>query len=128
MNFNYEKYFRDDLRTANIICDDIEGVTCLVIDRETFNQLISNLDEIRTKYVDEETESKLRYNSKSLIITNTWFIKLHKNNHLSLFYIETITYYYVLHLQYIILKFKIYPIIKLQIRFLILSWQSRKLL
>ncbi|CAG4951765.1 unnamed protein product [Colias eurytheme] len=43
----------DDLRTANIICDTPEGTTCLVIDRETFNQLISTLDEIRTKYKDE---------------------------------------------------------------------------
>ncbi|RVE52370.1 hypothetical protein evm_003008 [Chilo suppressalis] len=43
----------DDLRTANIICDSPEGCTCLVIDRETFNQLISALDEIRTKYKDE---------------------------------------------------------------------------
>ncbi|XP_038222383.1 cGMP-dependent protein kinase, isozyme 2 forms cD4/T1/T3A/T3B isoform X3 [Zerene cesonia] len=43
----------DDLRTANIICDSPEGTTCLVIDRETFNQLISTLDEIRTKYKDE---------------------------------------------------------------------------
>lgn len=51
-------YFRDDLRTANIICDDPNGVTCLVIDRETFNQLISSLDEIRTKYIDEGVERK----------------------------------------------------------------------
>ncbi|XP_050347887.1 cGMP-dependent protein kinase, isozyme 2 forms cD5/T2 isoform X1 [Nymphalis io] len=43
----------DDLRTANIVCDSPEGTTCLVIDRETFNQLISSLDEIRTKYKDE---------------------------------------------------------------------------
>ncbi|XP_033328668.1 cGMP-dependent protein kinase for isoform X2 [Megalopta genalis] len=43
----------DDLRTANIIADDPEGVSCLVIDRETFNQLISSLDEIRTRYRDE---------------------------------------------------------------------------
>lgn len=47
--------FRDDLRTANIICDSPEGVTCLVIDRETFNQLISNLDEIKHRYDDEGT-------------------------------------------------------------------------
>jgi len=40
----------EDIRTANIIADDPEGVTCLVIDRESFNQLISGLDEIRTKY------------------------------------------------------------------------------
>lgn len=43
-------FIREDLRTANAIADDPEGVTCLVIDRESFNQLISGLDEIRTKY------------------------------------------------------------------------------
>ncbi|KAJ9591965.1 hypothetical protein L9F63_001477, partial [Diploptera punctata] len=48
----------DDLRTANIIADDPEGVTCLVIDRETFNQLISSLDEIRTRYKDEGVERR----------------------------------------------------------------------
>ncbi|KAL0274709.1 UNVERIFIED_CONTAM: hypothetical protein PYX00_002773 [Menopon gallinae] len=48
----------DDLRTANIIADDPEGVTCLVIDRECFNQLISGLDEIRTKYADEVVERR----------------------------------------------------------------------
>ncbi|XP_022916906.2 cGMP-dependent protein kinase, isozyme 2 forms cD4/T1/T3A/T3B isoform X3 [Onthophagus taurus] len=48
----------DDLRTANIICDDPEGVSCLVIDRETFNQLISNLDEIKTKYKDESDQRR----------------------------------------------------------------------
>ncbi|XP_077284453.1 cGMP-dependent protein kinase for [Arctopsyche grandis] len=53
----------DDLRTANIICDSPEGVTCLVIDRETFNQLISSLDEIRTKYKDEG-DSRRRLNEE----------------------------------------------------------------
>ncbi|XP_067212445.1 cGMP-dependent protein kinase, isozyme 2 forms cD5/T2 isoform X2 [Linepithema humile] len=48
----------DDLRTANIIADDPEGVNCLVIDRETFNQLISSLDEIRTRYRDELVERR----------------------------------------------------------------------
>ncbi|XP_031836326.1 cGMP-dependent protein kinase for isoform X2 [Nomia melanderi] len=48
----------DDLRTANIIADDPEGVSCLVIDRETFNQLISSLDEIRTRYRDELVEGR----------------------------------------------------------------------
>ncbi|XP_018577921.1 cGMP-dependent protein kinase, isozyme 2 forms cD4/T1/T3A/T3B [Anoplophora glabripennis] len=72
-NSNEEKYIRtltkgdffgekalqgDDLRTANIIVDDPEGVSTLVIDRETFNQLISNLDEIRTKYKDEQTDRR----------------------------------------------------------------------
>lgn len=49
----YLSPFSDDLRTANIICDSQEGVTCLVIDRETFNQLISNLDEVKNRYSDE---------------------------------------------------------------------------
>ncbi|XP_037973163.2 cGMP-dependent protein kinase, isozyme 2 forms cD5/T2 isoform X1 [Plutella xylostella] len=53
----------DDLRTANIIADNPEGTTCLVIDRETFNQLISALDEIRTKYKDEG-ESRARLNEE----------------------------------------------------------------
>lgn len=48
----------DDLRTANIVADDPEGVSCLVIDRETFNQLISGLDEIRTRYKDELIDRK----------------------------------------------------------------------
>ncbi|KAK4014367.1 hypothetical protein OUZ56_026893 [Daphnia magna] len=48
----------EDIRTANIIADDPEGVSCLVIDRESFNQLISGLDEIRTKYVDDGNASR----------------------------------------------------------------------
>uniref|UniRef100_A0A8D8Y431 cGMP-dependent protein kinase n=1 Tax=Cacopsylla melanoneura TaxID=428564 RepID=A0A8D8Y431_9HEMI len=48
----------DDLRTANIVAADPEGVSCLVIDQETFNQLISSLDEIRTRYVDETSERR----------------------------------------------------------------------
>ncbi|XP_057381165.1 cGMP-dependent protein kinase, isozyme 2 forms cD4/T1/T3A/T3B-like isoform X1 [Daphnia carinata] len=48
----------EDIRTANIIADDPEGVSCLVIDRESFNQLISGLDEIRTKYVDDGKASR----------------------------------------------------------------------
>lgn len=40
----------EDIRTANIIADDPDGVTCLVIDRDSFNQLIGNLDEIQQRY------------------------------------------------------------------------------
>ncbi|KAI9585996.1 cGMP-dependent protein kinase, isozyme 2 forms cD5/T2 isoform X2 [Glossina fuscipes] len=54
----------DDLRTANIICDSPEGVTCLVIDRETFNQLISNLDEIKHRYDDEGTLERRKINEE----------------------------------------------------------------
>lgn len=52
-NRDFIDLFSDDLRTANIISDSAEGVTCLVIDRETFNQLISNLDEVKNRYNDE---------------------------------------------------------------------------
>ncbi|XP_055838155.1 cGMP-dependent protein kinase, isozyme 2 forms cD4/T1/T3A/T3B isoform X1 [Episyrphus balteatus] len=54
----------DDLRTANIICNSADGVTCLVIDRETFNQLISNLDEIRHRYDDEGTLERKKINEQ----------------------------------------------------------------
>lgn len=54
----------DDLRTANIICDSQEGVTCLVIDRETFIQLISNLDEVKNRYIDESTIERRRINEE----------------------------------------------------------------
>ncbi|KAF8763948.1 cGMP-dependent protein kinase like protein [Argiope bruennichi] len=43
----------EDVRTANIIADDPDGVTCLVIDRDYFNRLISNINEIREKNYDE---------------------------------------------------------------------------
>ena len=39
----------EEKRTANIIADDAEGVTCLVIDRESFIHLISNLEDIKTR-------------------------------------------------------------------------------
>lgn len=42
----------EEMRTANIIADDLEGVSCLVIDRDSFNQLISNLEEIKKRYID----------------------------------------------------------------------------
>lgn len=42
----------EEKRTANIVADDPEGVSCLVIDRESFHQLISNLDDIKNKYID----------------------------------------------------------------------------
>lgn len=54
------KFYSHDLRTANIIACDPEGVSCLVIDRETFNQLISGLDEIRAKYKDDDLLERMR--------------------------------------------------------------------
>ncbi|XP_050425171.1 cGMP-dependent protein kinase, isozyme 2 forms cD5/T2 isoform X1 [Adelges cooleyi] len=54
----------EDLRTANIIACDPEGVSCLVIDRETFNQLISGLDEIRTRYKDDDVLERMSTTNK----------------------------------------------------------------
>lgn len=54
----------DDLRTANIIACDPDGVSCLVIDRETFNQLIAGLDEIRTKYKDDDVLERMSSTNK----------------------------------------------------------------
>jgi len=42
----------EEVRTANIMADDVEGVKCLVIDRESFLQLIANLEEIKKRYID----------------------------------------------------------------------------
>ncbi|KAG9509600.1 cGMP-dependent protein kinase, isozyme 2 forms cD4/T1/T3A/T3B, partial [Fragariocoptes setiger] len=42
----------EDIRTANIIADG-DDVSCLVIDRECFEQFISNLDEIRSRQYDD---------------------------------------------------------------------------
>ncbi|WAQ97092.1 KGP1-like protein [Mya arenaria] len=44
----------EDIRTANVIADDPEGVDCLVLDRESYSQLISNLDDFQRAYEDEE--------------------------------------------------------------------------
>ena len=49
----------EEKRTANIIADDPEGVTCLVIDRESFHHLISNLEDIKTRYVDLPERKKI---------------------------------------------------------------------
>ncbi|XP_015375703.1 PREDICTED: cGMP-dependent protein kinase, isozyme 2 forms cD5/T2-like [Diuraphis noxia] len=54
----------DDLRTANIIACDPDGVSCLVIDRETFNQLIAGLDEIRTRYKDDDVLGRMSSTNK----------------------------------------------------------------
>lgn len=57
----------DDLRTANIISDSAEGVTCLVIDRETFNQLISSLDEVKNRYNDEGVMERKKWVAGAII-------------------------------------------------------------
>ncbi|XP_039272906.2 cGMP-dependent protein kinase 1-like isoform X1 [Styela clava] len=42
----------EDLRTANVIVDDKDGVSCLVLDRESFNQLIGGLDDVKKTYTE----------------------------------------------------------------------------
>ena len=49
----------EEKRTANIIADDENGVACLVIDRESFNHLIANLEDIKTRYVDLPERKKI---------------------------------------------------------------------
>ena len=49
----------EEKRTANIICDDESGVICLVIDRDSFNQMIANLEDIKTKYMDLPERKKM---------------------------------------------------------------------
>ncbi|XP_071108152.1 cGMP-dependent protein kinase 1-like isoform X1 [Haliotis cracherodii] len=66
----------EDVRTANIIANDPEGVDCLVIDRESYSQLISNLDELKRIYEDDEISAgidseytKLKLKDLSVIAT-----------------------------------------------------------
>lgn len=40
----------DDLRTANIIADDLQGVSCLVIDKDAFDQMIRGMEEVTSRY------------------------------------------------------------------------------
>ncbi|KAG1696654.1 cGMP-dependent protein kinase, isozyme 2 forms cD5/T2 [Nymphon striatum] len=53
----------EDVRTASIIADDLEGVTCLVLDRESF-KLISNLADIKAKQYDEDIEIRRQINEQ----------------------------------------------------------------
>lgn len=49
----------EEVRTANIVADDGEGVKCLVIDRESFSQMIANLDDIKRRYIDLPERKKV---------------------------------------------------------------------
>lgn len=49
----------EEKRTANIICDEEGEVTCLVIDRDSFNHLIANLEDIKTRYIDLTERKKI---------------------------------------------------------------------
>lgn len=49
----------EDIRTADVIADS--AVKCLVIDRETYAQLVSNLDDIKRTYIEDEDPLKDRH-------------------------------------------------------------------
>ena len=53
-------YYREEKRTANIVADDSDGqgVTCLVIDRESFHHL-KDLDDIKNRYIDLPERKKM---------------------------------------------------------------------
>ncbi|PAA74802.1 hypothetical protein BOX15_Mlig003256g1 [Macrostomum lignano] len=50
----------EDVRTANIIVEDPNGVDCLVLNRESYKQLIGDLAILGRKYSDESTAQPSR--------------------------------------------------------------------
>lgn len=60
----------EDIRTANIIADDPDGVTCLVIDRDSFKQLIGNLEEIKQYYGPDISRRKMNEEFSSVKLTD----------------------------------------------------------
>lgn len=72
LNIFLEFAYRDDLRTANIIVDDEDGVTCLVIDKGSFTLLINPIDEVRTRYDDAE-----KYRKKYEIFQSSYYYFLY---------------------------------------------------
>ncbi|PAA54822.1 hypothetical protein BOX15_Mlig009136g2 [Macrostomum lignano] len=48
----------EDVRTANIIVEDSEGVDCLVLTRESYKQLIGDLIILERKYSDDTTPKR----------------------------------------------------------------------
>ncbi|GAV00456.1 hypothetical protein RvY_11299-2 [Ramazzottius varieornatus] len=56
-DFFGEKALRgEEMRTANIIADSKDGVSCLVMDRESFNQMLLSLEALSRTY-DDDTEN-----------------------------------------------------------------------
>ena len=72
----------EEVRTANIVADDGEGVKCLVIDRESFSQMIANLEEIKKRYIDLPERKKLFVIPKYLyyFINNNCYAASTKNS------------------------------------------------
>jgi len=61
----------EEVRTANIVADESEGVKCLVIDRDSFNQLIANMEEVKKRYVDLPARKEIVQNEfKALKLTD----------------------------------------------------------
>ncbi|XP_076459657.1 cGMP-dependent protein kinase 1-like isoform X2 [Babylonia areolata] len=66
----------EDVRAANIVAADSKGVDCLVIDRDSYLQLIHTLEDTNDKYEDEENTSgvdseyaKLKLGDLSMVAT-----------------------------------------------------------
>ncbi|XP_064595651.1 LOW QUALITY PROTEIN: cGMP-dependent protein kinase 1-like [Liolophura sinensis] len=66
----------EDVRNANIVVDDPDGVDCLIIDRESYSTLISNIDQLQRVYQEEEYRenvdaefAKLKLTDISIIAT-----------------------------------------------------------
>uniref|UniRef100_A0A1I8IG72 Cyclic nucleotide-binding domain-containing protein n=1 Tax=Macrostomum lignano TaxID=282301 RepID=A0A1I8IG72_9PLAT len=56
-----EKALNDeDVRTANIVVEDPNGVDCLVLNRESYKQLIGDLASFDRKYPDEQKQTSKR--------------------------------------------------------------------
>uniref|UniRef100_A0A1I8FAZ3 cGMP-dependent protein kinase n=1 Tax=Macrostomum lignano TaxID=282301 RepID=A0A1I8FAZ3_9PLAT len=54
-----EKALNDeDVRTANIVVEDPNGVDCLVLNRESYKQLIGDLASFDRKYPDEQKQNR----------------------------------------------------------------------
>ncbi|XP_073454041.1 cGMP-dependent protein kinase 2 [Aquarana catesbeiana] len=49
--FGEKALISDDVRSANIVADDDDGVECLVMDRDTFNQIVGTYAELQ-KYLE----------------------------------------------------------------------------
>lgn len=49
----------EEVRTANIIADDKDGVDCLCLDRDSYTQLISSLGEVSLRQYEDEKKDRL---------------------------------------------------------------------
>eukprot|EP00062_Callorhinchus_milii_P001560 gi/632936804/ref/XP_007896165.1/ PREDICTED: cGMP-dependent protein kinase 2-like [Callorhinchus milii] len=69
--FGEKALISEDVRSANIIADE-NDIHCLVIDRDTFNQMIGTYEELQTslkKYVEQLSRSDEKRNAMPLMLT-----------------------------------------------------------